>query len=127
MTEFDDWNRLKQKLDSQHTVPLFKEREIWWCSLGKNIGHEENGKNSSFKRPVVIVKKFNHRLCWAVPLTTQIKDNKHYFHFRFKGQDQCAMLTQMKLIDANRLTDRMGRIGSEEFNNIKKDLLDYLK
>ncbi|MCB9811046.1 hypothetical protein H6777_02795 [Candidatus Nomurabacteria bacterium] len=71
--------------------------------------------------------EFNTRLFWGVPLTTQIKNNKHYHHFVFKGNKQCAMLTQMRLWDANRITKLMGRVGGREFTNIKRDLLDYLK
>jgi hypothetical protein len=38
---FDDWNDQKKNLDkSAPTPPLFKEREIWWCTYGVNIGSE---------------------------------------------------------------------------------------
>ena len=125
--DFNSWNKLKQNIDKQNHVPFFKEREIWWCSIGANVGHEQNGKNDKFNRPVLIVKKFNNRLFWGVPITTQIKENKHYHLFQFKGQKQCAMLTQMRLWDANRITGKMGRIGEQEFNRIKFDLSSYLK
>ena len=126
--DFNGWNTLKKHLDAQDDFPpLWKEREIWWASLGTNIGHEANGKNQEFSRPVLIIKKFNKRLFWGVPLTTQIKDNKHYHRFIFKRQEQCAMLTQMRLWDASRLTRKMGRIGSKEFKAIKTELTGYLK
>lgn len=127
MKDFDSWNKLKEKLDKKASPLLFKERQIWWCSLGVNVGHEEDGKNIAFNRPVLVVKKFNHRLFWGVPLTTQIKDTKHYHQFTFKDREQSAMLTQMRLWDANRMTKKMGRIGVEEFKNIKADLSTYLK
>lgn len=40
--DFNSWSQLKQKIDSQEKFPYFEEREIWWCSIGLNIGHEEN-------------------------------------------------------------------------------------
>ncbi|GJM01458.1 MAG: hypothetical protein DHS20C07_31370 [Methyloligella sp.] len=127
MKDFENWNNLKQKLDKKPNSRFFKERDIWWCSLGINVGHEEDGKSFAFNRPVLVVKKFNHRLFWGVPLTTQIKDSRHYHQFTFKDREQSAMLTQMRLWDANRITKQMGRIGQKEFDNIKNDLLLYLK
>lgn len=124
---FEDWNRLKKKLNDENHTPLFKEREIWWCSIGANIGHEQDGKNTEFSRPVLVVRKFNKRLFWGVPLTTKIKNNKHYHQFDFKNKTQCAMLTQMRLWDANRMTNQMGRMGNQEYQKIKCKLIDYLQ
>ncbi len=42
---FLDWFTLKPKLDQKNIRPLFNEREIWWCSIGINIGCETDGKN----------------------------------------------------------------------------------
>lgn len=124
---FEIWGVLKQKIDIENHIPFFKEREIWWCCIGSNIGHEENGKNNKFNRPVLVIKKFNSRLFWGVPLTTKLKDNKHYHTFLFGEKKQAAMLTQMRLWDANRLTAKMGRIRESEFAKVKNNLLLYLK
>ncbi len=125
---FDQWNRLKQTLDAEDGFPPYwKEREIWWASIGKNIGHEEDGKNIKFNRPVLVIKKFNHRLLWGVPLTTKIKNDRHYHKFIFRDREQCAMLTQMRLMDASRLTEKMGKIGNKEFKNIKFNLSIHLQ
>ena len=45
---FDDWNLVKKNLDKNCSNPTFQKREIWWCSIGLNIGHEENGKNKDY-------------------------------------------------------------------------------
>ncbi len=45
---FDNWNALKKELDHEHKAPTFKQRDVWWCSVGLNIGHEENGNNEFF-------------------------------------------------------------------------------
>ena len=127
MKNFDEWNDLKRTLNSQNTVPLFREREIWWCSIGLNIGHEQDGKNRAFNRPVLIIKKFNNRLFWGVPLSTKIKNSPHYHTFIFKDVKQSALLTQLRLLDANRITKRMGRMGNKQFNDIKITLRCYLQ
>jgi hypothetical protein len=43
--DFEKWNQLKQKIDSTNKQIIYKDRDVWWCSIGINIGHEENGKN----------------------------------------------------------------------------------
>jgi hypothetical protein len=43
--DFPGWHRHKEQLHAQHQTPTFQEREIWWCSVGVNIGHEMDGKN----------------------------------------------------------------------------------
>ncbi len=125
--EFDEWNIIKKRLNASDTVPFFKEREVWWTSLGVNIGHEEDGKNQKFNRPVLVVAKFNSRIFWGVPLTTKIKNNAHYHRFNFRDRDQCAMLTQMRLWDANRLTGKIGRIGKQDYREIREALMLYLQ
>lgn len=124
--DFDNWNIQKKTINASESVPTILEREIWWCRLGVNIGHEQDGKGMQAQRPVLIVKKFNQKICWAIPLTTQIKENKHYHYFEFLNKPQCALLTQMKLIDTSRLNKKMGRLGKEEFKNIREKLILYL-
>jgi mRNA interferase MazF len=120
--DFDDWNSVKKKLDTSHTAPTFQKREIWWCSIGLNIGHEENGKNKDYSRPVLIVRKFNDHIFWGIPLTTQIKE-KHYYHkIHFKEKEQCVMLSQIRLLESRRLNDKMGKISQKQFDEIREVL-----
>ena len=44
MKDFQNWHSLKTKLESLEKDELFREREIWWCSIGENIGFEQDGK-----------------------------------------------------------------------------------
>ena len=59
-------------------MALFHEREVWWCSLGANIGFEQDGGGEDFERPVVILKKFNLDACLIVPLTARPKKGIGY-------------------------------------------------
>jgi len=58
--QFIAWSKLKVRL---HIKPdngvYFREREIWWASLGANIGYEQDGKHENFERPVLVLKKFS--------------------------------------------------------------------
>ena len=105
--DFDAWHPIKKEINNSKS-PLYKEGEVWWCSLGINVGHEEDGKKERFSRPVLIVKKFNNYIFWALPLTTKIKDIVYYHKVHFKGKEQCVMLAQLRLLDSKRLTDKMG-------------------
>jgi len=126
MKDFDSWNEQKKILNSSSQPPTFKEREIWWCCLGVNIGHEQDGKGISSHRPVLVIKKFNRQILWAVPLSTQIKENPHYHYFNFMDKEQCALLTQMRLIDARRFYKKMGRLSENEFKDICRKLKNYI-
>lgn len=45
--DFDKWNELKKKIDAkeEETRLFFRDGEVWWVSLGVNIGFEMNGKD----------------------------------------------------------------------------------
>ncbi|MBU6339047.1 MAG: type II toxin-antitoxin system PemK/MazF family toxin, partial [Rickettsiales bacterium] len=58
----------------------------------------------------------------GIPLTTQIKDNPYYHQIIFQNKTQCAMLSQIKILDAKRLDRKMGKLTSEEFEKLKEDL-----
>jgi mRNA interferase MazF len=124
--DFKTWHDIKTEINDSPRLPSYSEREIWWCSIGTNVGHEEDGKGLYSRRPVLIVKKFNQHVFWGVPLTTQIKD-KHYYHrISFKGVEQCVMLSQLRLWESKRLNARMGKLESEQFNPIREKLKSML-
>jgi mRNA interferase MazF len=57
---FTDWHNLKIKIHNSKSEPVwYKERDIWWVSIGHNIGTEEDGKGKYFNRPVLVIKGFS--------------------------------------------------------------------
>ena len=120
--DFDGWNILKKSAHAEdHLEKLFfKEREIWWCKVGVNIGFEEDGKNIHFTRPVLILKKLSKRVFIGVPLSTTLKRGKYYYDFKFKNATSVALLSQLRLFDVKRLADKMGRITETEFERIRE-------
>lgn len=116
--DFDSWNNNKKIID-QKEISLgifFNEREIWWGSLGLNIGYEQDGKNENFERPLLIIRKFNKGIVWALPLTTIAKDNK--FHYKLKSSGSFVILSQVRLISTKRLLRLVETINENEFNEI---------
>ena len=41
---YDNWNSLKKHLAKKPADVYCNTREIWWCSVGMNIGTELYGK-----------------------------------------------------------------------------------
>lgn len=121
--DFDSWNGLKKNLDvRQSWPPGFNEGEIWWASIGLNIGDEEDGKNMDFERPVLIVRRFNNRVAVIVPITSSNKDNEYHS----KVGKVFAIVSQIRLISAKRLNRYFRRITKEEFENVRRDLISAI-
>ncbi|WP_375493332.1 type II toxin-antitoxin system PemK/MazF family toxin [uncultured Nostoc sp.] len=128
--DFEGWGKLKSNIDKfdRTNTPTINEREIWWCSIGVNIGDEEDGKNHLYNRPVLILKKFNNRIFWGLPLTSSTKKKNNYFLVDFKGKQQSVMLSHLRLYDAKRLHGlSWGRLPEAQFKSIKKALSKLLE
>ena len=130
--DFDGWNTLKQRLNGREdkSVPLIKEREIWWCSVGINVGHEADGHNELYNRPVLIIRKFSPKPFLGVPLTTKGKPNEYNLPIKFKGTTSYVMLSQLRLYDTRRIQNQkslLGTLPDEQFNAVKKALKELLK
>lgn len=122
---FDDyysWNIQKIDINRGDKNLFFHEREIWFASLGINIGFEQNGKGSNFLRPVLVIKMFNNKVLWCVPLTRRCKEGMYYFHFKLNGKTSVAILSQIKFIDSKRLQYKIGDIEKTDFTLIKEKL-----
>jgi mRNA interferase MazF len=120
--DFTGWHALKQSTHDGARRPTFKEREVWWCSVGVNIGHEIDGKHERFLRPVLVIRKFNRQIFWGVAMSTKLKDNQYYFPIEFKGRQECIVLSHLRLYDAKRLNNLMGTLPKDQFDIVKEAL-----
>lgn len=126
--DFDKWNSLKQKIDLRELNNfLVREREIWWCNLGLNIGDEENGKNKNFERPVLIVKKFNNRICIVIPLSSRSGNGKFYKRIKYSNKNSFVIISQIRIVSTKRLTRKIGYLEYKQFKIIKDLLITILK
>ncbi|MCX6713029.1 MAG: type II toxin-antitoxin system PemK/MazF family toxin [Candidatus Vogelbacteria bacterium] len=118
---FTNWTKLKIRLHVAEREIFPHEREIWWASLGQNVGVEINGKNDNFERPVLIIKKFNDQMLLILPLTGKTKEEKYYY--QFKGADErfgSVVLSQIRLISSKRLIRKVGEVSENDFLEIKR-------
>jgi mRNA interferase MazF len=116
--DFNSWNNIKQNLDKAKVHVDFHIREIWFCSVGCNIGIEENGKHENFERPVLVLKKFNKDMLLIAPLTSNHHDLPFYHLLNYETISS-VMLSQIKIIDTRRLIRKVRTISEEEFLVIK--------
>ena len=120
---FDEWNKVKKIIHSKENIVGYKEREIFWIRLGKNVGSEEFGKGDEYQRPVVIVKKLTNNLFFAIPLTSKIKNGSYFYTFTFKTKKNkiltnTAMILQLRTFDKKRLMGRIGTMPKNDFENL---------
>ncbi len=124
--DFEGWNKIKAQLDVLQTPPTFQEREIWWCSVGINIGDETNGKNVYYNRPVLILRKFNKQVFWGIPLSTKLKDTPHYHRIILHNKEQSAMITQLRTYDSRRITHKMGQLSTAQFIGVQEAVVNTI-
>jgi mRNA-degrading endonuclease toxin of MazEF toxin-antitoxin module len=115
-----EWLKIKTILiDAPQKNHFFKEREVWWCSIGLNIGDEEFGKGPQFLRPVLIFKKFSGNSFLGLPLTGTIKEGSWYAPSTVLGKTGSVMLNQARMFDGRRLVSRMTVVTQNEFKAIQ--------
>lgn len=124
--DFDAWNIRKKNLDTSKRSLLFKEGEIWWCSVGVNVGEEVYGKGNDFRRPVVILKKLSQNSCVVAPTSTKEKSGSWFHYLNIRDKDRWVMMHQMRFISANRLWVRESTLSEEEFTELKKSVATLL-
>ena len=118
---FEEWSALKSRLDNRGT-PTFKEREVWWCSVGINIGYEIDGKSKLFNRPVLILRKTSKETFFGLPLTSKEKPFPWGVPIALKGRTSSIAVGQLRFFDAKRLNSLYDEVSKTEFKNIKEAL-----
>lgn len=126
--DFINWIQYKILLQNSPKNTVFQERQIWWCSIGVNVGVETDGKNQKFNRPVLILKKFNHSQFWAIPLTSQVKvENDLYYKINLKGKVSYLCLSQMRVMDSKRLNNLIFQMDESIFVGVKTKIVEILQ
>jgi mRNA interferase MazF len=124
--DFKSWSNLKQKLDAKQRRAYFKEREIWWCSIGVNVGEEIDGKSQLFSRPILVLKKLTKNLCIGLPLTTKVKLGSWYAPIFFNEKSTTVILNQIRVLDSRRFTSKICELSRTDFYEVKRKLLNFL-
>lgn len=114
-----EWTKLKVRLHVAAERELyFREREVWWVSIGANIGDEQNGKHDQFERPVLIVKKFGRYTFCGLPLSSRTKVGPYYSSFKMGKTTETVIFSQIRTMSCKRLLRKMGACSKEDFSEI---------
>jgi mRNA interferase MazF len=122
--DFYRWNEIKKATDAaDETARLyFREGEIWWVRLGRNIGYEANGKSREFTRPIIVLKKYNQYSFLALPLTTAANPNPYRLPIGIvNGKHAFATLSQLRNIDSKRLVRKIAHVEADALDAMKKE------
>ena len=122
--DFDNWHTSKKIIHEKFKNIVCSEREVWWCSLGVNIGIEEDGKRNIFERPVLIIKKVNARCSWVLPLSSSLQQN--IYRYTLTDTQTQVILSQIRTIDNKRLLRKMSIISRDEFSEIINKIIEIL-
>ncbi len=123
--DFWKWHQFKRILNISEKNTEFHEREVWFCSIGINVGIEMDGKNNNFSRPVLILRRFNLETFWEIPLTSKLKSGKYYLRLKSMPQSN-LVLSQLRLWDKKRLIKKMLTIHEDEFERVKSRIRSLL-
>ena len=125
--DFDAWNKQKKKIHDSVAAPFYHEREIWWCSLGVNVGFEQDGSGEEYRRPVLVLKGLSEQTFFAVPLTTSTQKHKLRPSIgKVSEKEAHALLSQMRVADTKRLVRKIGYLDRKIFERIRKAAKDML-
>lgn len=133
--DFDKWNSSKKLVNTNIREVFGYPREVWWCSLGVNIGAEIDGKNENFERPVIIMRVYNKEMMFVLPTTGRAKEDKFHMPIEIDAVDQKTgevyrktvyiKLTQARVISNKRLIRKVDVINEEDFGKIQNAFKDF--
>lgn len=117
--DFEAWNAYKRKLDKNEFKGFFRAREIWWCSLGVNIGSEQDGKNELFERPVLVIRKMRFdQLALVAPISTKINDQTDRIDAYIMGEKSQVLLSQIRVVSRRRFLKKYCILSKDTFNTV---------
>jgi len=121
---FNQWNELKQSLNAKDKIMHIKQGEIYFISIGQNIGFETYGKDKLFLRPVLVYKKLSKYSFIGIPLTSKVKEGSYFFNFQYKQEkESTALLSQVRSFDTKRIAYYSGNIKNSDFSKLKEKLI----
>ena len=124
--DFDRWNEKKKKMDQRVMGnPLFvSAREVWWCSVGVNVGSEIDGKNENFERPILVVRIFSQDGFLGIPLTSKDKGHRYAVPVCHEKGMSFANTSQLRLFSKKRMLRKIGMVEMGDFKKVLVALKD---
>lgn len=125
--DFDKWNLKKKEIENLDEKYLFKQGDVWWCSLGLNVKSESCGKGEDYRRPVLVLKKLSSESFIGVPLSSKEKNGSWFTDITIKGEIRYVLLYQIRMLHTNRLQRRFATLDDQDFKKVKEKLSNLLE
>lgn len=125
--DFDKWNEKKKWLENRQKSFLFKEGDIWWCSVGINVAVESCGKGKDFQRPVLVYRKLSKYSFIGLPITTKPKFGDSFCEIEILNARRWVLLAQIRAFSVNRFQHRILMLDKKNFTLIKQKLKQLLE
>jgi len=127
-SKFDKWNDLKQTINQKKNKFHIRDMEIYFLSIGHNIGFESYGKDELFLRPIVVLKKLTYSTFIGIPLTSKEKTGNFYLKFSYKKDKYSyASLNQLRVFDTKRIAYKSGKMNYNDFIQLQEKVLSLLE
>ena len=124
---FDLWNKNKKIIEKVTKLKTFREREVVFINMGKNIGYEQDGKGQEFLRPVLVYKKFNRDQFLGFALTSQKKEGKFYVEIHHGGRTSYVILSQLRTYSVRRIKYKTEKqITNKKMKEVHKKFVDLV-
>lgn len=116
---FDDWHRLKKKLNDHKPCVIPREGEVWFCSIGVNIGFEIDGKHKFYERPILVLKTWGPDSFLGVPMTSKLRESDYCMIVSVRDVPRGVVISQLRLLDRRRLLRRVGELAMRDLNAVR--------
>lgn len=121
MKNFDDWNIKKKEIDYKVSFLHPRVRDVWWCSVGVNVGKEIYGKGTDYRRPVLVVNSEDAENFIGIPLSSKLKNRKYSRIIRTEdGVLHSALIYQIRVFDKRRLISLKTTLSQDEFTEVQE-------
>ncbi|MCD4755997.1 type II toxin-antitoxin system PemK/MazF family toxin [bacterium] len=122
------WNEIKKDLSqNNHKTPFYKDSDIWWLSIGYNMGCEVYGKGKDYARPVLVIKKFNQYSFIGIPLSTKVKDDKYHTPITVKNKTVSALTSQVRTFSTKRLLYKIIELDEKDYRKVVDNVVALIK
>lgn len=124
---FDNWNEQKKIIDTYELRDFnIHVREIWWCSLGVNIGSEQNGVGEYFERPVLVLRRLSATTFLVLPLSTKKKLEDFQYEITTNNTVGYVLLDQIRVVDKRRFMRMVEYLNKADFENVLQKFIGLL-
>lgn len=115
---FKKWMKVKEQINNDNKPRSIKEGDVWWSSIGENVGNEICGKGDEYLRPVLVFRKLNDNNFWAIPFTSKRHTGDWYVTFNFNNREQVAVVSQIQNMSTARLRRKIGQLSKGDYKMV---------